>query len=313
MSTASAAVPPEELRQDDDNRRPWSPGPRLGVWGAAGVALLALLETAQALIAPWRAPLTADWQAATGQLRAGFQPGDLIVAAPAWADPVMRLHAGDLVPIPIVARMDDARFGRVWVISQRGAHAAEETGRVQAFEARFGALTLRRFEGVAAQVTYDFLERWQDATVTRWDPVARTSSACPWQTPASGFVCQTSGNSVRRTLVEVDQRIRRALLAPPVPGGVVAVEFRAVTLGRELAVAAGLHDTWARKSPGTVCFEVWIAGQPVRSVTVDNRGGWRAFTIDTAARLGQSVPVRFQISSPQPTLRFLAFAAEARR
>jgi hypothetical protein len=172
-------------------------------------------------------------------------------------------------------------------------------------------LTLRRLDRRPADVTYDFLERWQEAIVTRWDPAARLSTPCPWQ--ADRFVCPISGNSVHRELVEVDTRIRRAILAPPVMRDIVAVEFPAVSLGRELVVAVGLHDAWARKSPGTVTLEVWIAGQPVRTTVADNRSGWRLLHIDTSARDGQPVPVRFQISSPRPEQRLLAFAAEARR
>jgi hypothetical protein len=276
-----------------------------------GLVLLAALETAQALIAPGRAPTRADWQTATQQLRTEFQPGDLIVASPGWADPLMRMHVGELLPIPHAARMDDARFGRVWVLGQHGAHAPEEAGRRMVFAQQFGALTLRRFEGVPAQLTYDFLERWQEARVVDWDPVRSLASPCPWA--QDSFVCPRAGNTVRRTLVEVDQQIRRAILAPPVAGAIISVEFPAVPLGRELVVAAGLHDTWARKSPGTAHLEVWVAGHPAQSADIGNRSGWHRLRIDTAARAGQTVPVRFQISSPQPALRNLAFAAEARR
>ncbi|MEO8214287.1 MAG: hypothetical protein ABI560_13895 [Myxococcales bacterium] len=303
MTTVSAAVP-EQIR-------PWSPGARGGAWGAVGLILLAVLETAQALVAPGRAATAADWQAATQQLRADFQPGDLIVAAPAWADPVMRMHVGDLLPVAYAARMDDARFGRVWVLGQHDAHAPEELGRGAVFNHHFGALTLRRFDRPPAQITYDFLERWQDARVIDWDPGRRVASPCPWA--GDSFVCPRTGNTVRRTLVEVEQQIRRAILAPPVAGEIIALEFPAVPLGRELVIAAGLHDTWARKSPGTAHLEVWVAGQPVQSADIGNRSGWHRLRIDTAARAGQTVPVRFQISAPQPTLRYLAFAAEARR
>lgn len=114
-------------------------------------------------------------------------------------------------------------------------------------------------------------------------------------------------------LVEVDNTIRRALLAPPVMGGVVAVEFQQASLGRELVVGVGLHDTWARKSPGAVTFEVWIAGARAATTVVDNRSGWHRLRVDTAAHDGKQVPVRFHISSLLPALRQLSFAAEARR
>ena len=51
-----------------------------------------------------------------------------------------------------------------------------------------------------------------------------------------------------------------------------------------LAVAVGLHDTWARKIPGTVTFEVWVGGAPVASTIVTNRSGWQHLRIDTARR-----------------------------
>lgn len=291
--------------------RPSSVGTRLGMAGALGVVLLALVETAQALLAPSRAPTAADWVAAAAEVRRQFRPGDLLVAAPSWADPILRMHAGDLLPVAAAARMDDARFGRVWEIAQRGARAPEASVGAVVHEQRFGALTVRRTERAAAAVTYDFLERWQDAYVTRWDPVQRSSTPCPWANEA--FRCPAFGVEARRTLVEVDNTIRRAILAPPTPNAVVGVEFPSVTLGRELAVAVGLHDTWARKMPGTVTFEVWVAGVPAATAVVTNRSGWQHLHVDTAGRAGQQVPVRFHISSRTPLSRLLAFAAEARR
>jgi hypothetical protein len=114
-------------------------------------------------------------------------------------------------------------------------------------------------------------------------------------------------------LVEVDNTIRRAILAPPTLNAVVGVEFPSVTLGRELVVAVGLHDTWARKIPGTVTFEIWVGGAPAATTVVTNRSGWQHLRVDTSNRAGQRVPVRFHISSRTPMSRLLAFAAEARR
>ena len=175
--------------------------------------------------------------------RREFRPGDLIVAAPAWADPLMRMHAGDLLPISIAARMDDARFGRVWVISQKRAHASEEAGRTVTYEGRFGALTLRRFEGSGAGQL-----RLRRAVAGRRGHQLEPGDADQHALSlGSGQLCLSAVRQHRRgTLVEVDQQIRRAVLAPPAPGVITAVEWPAVALGKELAVAAGLHDTWAR-------------------------------------------------------------------
>ena len=286
------------------------PGARLAIALALGLALLATLETAQALIAPRRAPRAADWQALAAEVRAGFRAGDLIVAAPGWADPVLRQYLGDLITIPMATRMDDARYGRVWEVSEHDARAPEARGTTTRAQ-RFGALGLRLVERQPAHLTYDFLERWADARVSRWDPAAPHLDVCPWQ--GDRFVC-AAGGTVHRELVEVDTHLRTAVLAPPVPRAVLVIEWPAVPLGRELVLRAGLHDVWARKlGHGTVQVDVWMDGQWVTGATIGNRSGWTPIRIDTSARDGGKAAVRLQITSPEPQLRHLAFAAEARR
>lgn len=286
------------------------PGAPLAIALVVGLALLAALEAAQALIAPHRAPRPEDWQAVAAEVRAGFRPGDLIVVAPRWADPVLRQYLGDVITIPMAARMDDARYGRVWEVSEQGAHAPEAHGTTTRAQ-RFGALGLRVVDRKPAQITYDFLDRWADARVSRWEPDAGRVGACPWQ--VDRFVCP-AGGSVHRELVEVDTRIRAALLAPPLPHAVLVIEWPQVALGRELIFRAGLHDVWARKlGRGTVQVDVWMDGQWVTGAVIGNRSGWAPIRIDTSARDGGTAAVRVQISARDPHLRHLAFAAEARR
>jgi uncharacterized Zn-binding protein involved in type VI secretion len=299
---SDAAAPPPELGRTRS---------RLGLYAVGAVVALALIETAVAVIAPLRAPTDANWAAAERDVRAGFQPGDLIVAAPAWADPVMRMHLGDLIPLATAGRMDGARYGRVWEIDQRGARAPEgRDGRVVA-ETRHGALTVRRVERIGAAVSYDFLARWNDAHVSRVD-ASGAVMPCPFQ--GDRFQCPQIGfNYVKRQIVEVDTTLRQALLAQPVDGARVVVEFPAVRLGREIAVATGLSNVWMRKAAaGTVDLTVAIDGQPALRVTTSNRNGWLISHVDTAARAGQTAAVRFEVTSPAAYARYFAFAAEAR-
>jgi hypothetical protein len=287
-------------------------GRRLGLAVAAGIAVLAIVETSVALVAPGRAPKDADWQAAAQQVRAGFKPGDLIVAAPAWADPIMRVHLGDLVPLPIAARFDDARFGRVWELGQRGAHAPEAARGAVAVEQRFGGLTLRRVERPPAEITYDFLDHWTEARVTRV-PRGRPEIACPWS--VTRFQCpDISFNFVELRTVEVDTTVHRGLLAQPVADATVVIEYPAVALGRELVIATGLHDVWMRKAgAGGVDLKVFVAGTPVAAVEATNDSGWLLTHVDTSAHAGRVVSVRFEISSPTPYQRHFVLAGEARR
>jgi hypothetical protein len=295
--------------------RPLSAGPpaaaRWPLLVAAAVVALAFVEAGVALVAPALAPTDAQWQAAARQVRAGFRAGDLIVAAPAWADPLLRLHLGDLIPVAVAGRLDDARYGRVWEVSQRGAHAPEAARGAVVEEQRFGALTLRRVERAPAVVTYDFLSRAAEARVTRTE-AGLPDVACPWA--GDRHQCPEGFLFARLQTVEVDTHLRHALLTQPVGGATVVIEYPAVTLGRELVVATGLHDVWARKAAhGEVDLRVVVAGVPAATIVSKNETGWLLTRVDTAAQAGRTAPVRFEVTSPAPAARHFALAAEARQ
>jgi hypothetical protein len=280
----------------------------------AGVVLLAAVEAASAVIAPFRAPRDEDWRAAAAAVRAGFRPGDLVVAAPAWADQVMRLHLGDLVPVKVAARLDAARYGRIWEISQRGATADDVrggAGGAVAHRSRHGALTLRRWEREPAAVTFDFFDQWAAARVARVD-AGRGEIAC--ERGGDRFQCPNIGfNFVQPQLLEIGTTMRNALYAQPVEGATVVMEWAAVPLGRELAVGSGLHHVWLRKGgEGTVELRVLVGGGEVGRTRASNRSGWRVDRFDTSAFTGRTAPVRFEISSAQPFSRHFGFTAEAR-
>jgi hypothetical protein len=223
----------------------------------------------------------------------------------------MRMHLGDLIPVATAGRMDAARFSRVWEISQRGARAPEARAGKIVFESRQGALTVRRVERSGAVVSYDFLARWNEARVSRIDSNGAVIP-CPFQ--GDRFQCPLVGfNYVKRQTVEVDTTLRQALLTQPVGGARVVVEFPAVVLGREIAVATGLSNVWMRKAAkGTVDLTIAIDGRPAFRVTTSNQSGWLISHVDTTARAGQTAAVRFEVTSPAPYARHFAFAAEAR-
>jgi hypothetical protein len=284
---------------------------RLSAALAAVVVLLALYETAAALIAPLRAPTDADWRSAAVAVRAQFHQGDLVVAAPAWADPVMRLHLGDLVPVKVAARLDAARYGRIWVVSQRGARADEALGAGVAAESRHGALVVRRYERRPAAVSYDFLAEWTHARVVRAEP---GRGEIPCQRVVDRFQCPNiSFNFVRPELLEIGTTMHNALYTQPVGGAAVVLEYPGVPLGRELAVGAGLHHVWLRKyGDGTVVLRVLVDGREVGRSEASNRTGWRVDRFDTSGFAGKRGVVRFEITSAKPFSRHFGFAAEAR-
>lgn len=126
----------------------------------AAAALLALStwEIGTLLRVHAAAPADDDWARAEAAVRKGFAPGDLVVFAPAWMDPVGREHLGDLLGVHAAARMDAARYGAIWEVSARGASAPEATVPAD-LDQTFGALRVRRHPHTAAHVTWDLAAR----------------------------------------------------------------------------------------------------------------------------------------------------------
>jgi hypothetical protein len=279
------------------------------VVAGGAIVLLVVVETLTALTARWRVPSEADWQRAAAEVRGGFRGGDLIVAAPGWADPLMRQQLGDLVPMPVAGRMDAARFGRIWQISQRGGEAPETKGLQRAVQARHGALTVSRFDKRAAQVTFDFVAGWAKGSLSRIEPDGRVV-AC--SAAGDGHHCVGPGYFTPQIL-EIDTSPRFALHSEPVGRATLALDYDNVPMGRELAVGAGLHNVWKRKGGnGTVKVRVLVNGQDLGSVSAANFSGWTVRAFDTTALAGQTAKVRFEITADNPVSRHLGLAAEAR-
>ncbi len=95
--------------------------------------------------------------------------------------------------------MDDARYPRVWEISQRGARSPEATRGELRADHSFGRLRVRLIEREAASVIYDFVAHTADARVAT-------------QPGGAGVI------GLQRKLVEVDQRLRLAAMTQPVAG-----------------------------------------------------------------------------------------------
>jgi hypothetical protein len=281
---------------------------RFSVVAAAAVVVLALVETVNAVVAPLRSPDESDWKSASATVRAGFRMGDLIVAAPAWADPVMRQQLGDLVPMPVAGRMDAARYGRVWEISRRGARAAETAGGSLAQSSKHRALTVKLWEKKAAQVTFDFLREWRRAELS----VVSANGESPCAVGADRFICM-GGLSLKPELLEIDTTLRNGLALDPIERATVVLTYSSVPLGRELAVAGGLHNVWLRKAgDGKVHLRVLVNDREVGALDGTSQGGWALRRFDTSAWSGKTATVRFEITVDKAQSRHFGFAAEAR-
>ncbi|HZS41843.1 MAG TPA: hypothetical protein VFF06_33670 [Polyangia bacterium] len=300
----------EDLKVVKDPPAP--PRPRRLIYGlAAALALLAAVESAQAMLGA-RATPAADWDAAAAEVRAEFHDGDLIVFAPAWADPIGRAHLGDKVSVEMAGRADADRYARVWEVSIRGARAPETRGLTAERTTRHGRVTVALYRKPAVEVAYDFTSHIDEARVTHSAMNGANESPCYKDVGArAGFRCP--GTRVEGRTLEVDYQPRRGILAPAAAGRITAIEFSDVTLGRELIGYTGLSDFNSRKNgAGPVDLRVIVDGRERLRVRQLNDEPWKRFTVDTGTDIAPKHVVRFEISAPVSTWRTFGFHAEAR-
>jgi hypothetical protein len=256
----------------------------LGLVPAVALVAIAGWEIASVAGQPSAAPTDADWRAAADHVRAGQRPGELVVFAPAWIDPLGRRWLGDRVPVEMAARMDADRYGVIWEVARDGARAAETAGLTPGATRRFGALEVRRYERPAAAVVTDFL-----------------------------VAARTLVPAVEVALEEVGFAAHRCVEVVPRPDQSELVVFRDVELGSRLVGYVGLADIFTRRdvrAPGRLA--VAIDGDAVAEVEVGVDDGWVRFEAPT--RPGRATVV-FQATAVGAGARdrHICFAAEARR
>jgi hypothetical protein len=224
------------------------------------------------------------WQTAAKVVRDGYQRGDLIVFAPGWADPIGRMVLGDLIPVETAARMDAARYGRIWELAIRGAAAPETAGLAPVMEKTVGGVTVRRFERTPVTVLADLRELL--ATV------------------------KGEGGMGTLELAEVGFEPHRCIQVVPAPGRPVKLTFPAVPLGTSLVGYVGLADIFTRREirePGKL--DVAIAGKHVASASAGIDDGWVRFEAVTQPGTAD-IEVTVSADAKQ---RLVCFAAETRR
>lgn len=260
-----------------------------GLVPAVALAAIAAWSTCRTVGAGAGVPGDAAWAQAAALVRAGHQPGDLIVFAPRWIDPVGRLHLGDLIPVEMAARLDADRYARIWELDIRGARAPETRG-LRAVEARtIGGVTVRRFERAPAEVVTDVLDL---------PPPAMTGLA------ARGPV---------KVLAEVGFEPHRCWQVVPSANQEVTLRWDAVTFGRELVMGVGLADVFTRRdvrAPAEVIVEVGAREVTRARVGVDS--GW--VRVRGATEAGSApLTVRVRAIGPDSRDRLVCVAIEARR
>lgn len=231
-----------------------------------------------------------DWKAAGDAVRAGFVPGELVVAAPPWADPLMRREVGDLITVEAAARMDAARFPAIWELSIRGAVAPEVAGLAPNLEIHAGPVRVRRYPQQAATVLTDFVAAF---------PTAKAAGD------------RDGGPSVE--LEEVGFAPHRCVRIIPRPNGTATLTYEGVALGSTLVGYVGLADVFERRDiRDPARLEVLVNGTSVASTTVGVDSGWTRWASTTKAGAA-TVEFRATALGPKARRRLVCFAAEARQ
>jgi hypothetical protein len=262
-----------------------SPRPSpIAVVPALLLVMISLWEVCAARRDAVSVPGDAAWHAAAERVRAGYRPGDLIVFAPDWIDPVGRRELGDLIPLAAAARMDAARYGRIWELAIRGARSPDTAGLAPALAEDHAGVAVRRYERAPALVVGDVLERLASAV--------------------------SDGARPTLELAEVGFAPHRCLQASPAPGTPLRIRFPAFPLGTELVGYVGIADVFTRRdvrSPGKL--EVELAGKVIASAVAGVDDGWVRFA---AATPPGAADVTFVVRATDAGRR-ICFAAEARR
>jgi hypothetical protein len=278
-----------------------------------------------------RAPTVEEWQALLPAVSALHQPGDLVVAAPEWADPLLRQALGPkLMALRDVARPDATRYERAIEVSTLGARAPDLEGFRVVREEEAGPFRLRVLENQKpAHVRFDFVDRLSPGVVTVRE-VADEERGCPWLVnarvatgglhghiafPPQRFQC--AGRDERFVGITViddqDYRPRRCVYAHPPDQGYLSLRYDGVPLGDTLYGYAGLSYFTMRDGVGTpVELTVLIDGEvAVRHVHEDERG-WQRFAASAGSRAGTTANVEIRVRSERSAQRHFCFHLDTR-
>jgi hypothetical protein len=193
------------------------------------------------------------------------------------------LHLGDLMPIEMAARMDAARYGRIWEVAIDGAHAPEVEG-LEPVKTIDGDVTARLYERTPVTVLADVVDRVAGA---------RSENGMP-----------------HVELDEVGFAPHRCIEVTPSSDKSARITFPQVPLGGELVGYVGIADIFTRRDERSpVRLDVEIAGAVVASATAGVDDGWVRFSAPTTPG---TADVTFVASATARGKR-ICFAAEARK
>lgn len=299
--------------------------------GFALVPLLGLGELGAHFFFALRPPNEAQWRASAPQLASLRKDQELVLVAPAWAEPAARMVLGDSVmPMRDVARPDESRYATAMEISIVGARSKYTRGWRELEKHKVGKFEVRRLENPGHQkILYDFVDHVNgtDATASMTAP---KETACPWNDralaisgglggaptfPAQRFVCPGPPHwFVGVTVVEdQDYLARRCIMMHATDKGTVQATFHKVPLGAEIRGHSGMRMVIERELTGApIVLEVLIDGEKVGQDVHYDGEFWKPWKVALGAHAGKTAEVTFRVSSQQESNRQMCWEADTR-
>lgn len=295
------------------------------------VPLIGIVELVAHGVFASRAPSQEDWASLPAAVERLRRPGDLVVVAPEWADPIARQTLGEAVmPLADVARADTSGHRHAIEVSVLGQRSAELASFRELERVDAGPFRLRRLENTRyVPVLYRFDDHvTPDAlAVSVLDP-SGSVEACAFTDralatagglgghpayPRARFRCPGGEWSFVGVTVIDDERYRprRCIFAHPAPhGGVLRLDFDAVPSGRVLRGYAGLPYLVFRDGIGTpVTLRAFVDDEAVGQSVHDDRDGFTRFEFRVPPRTAPEMRVRFEVTSPDASARHFCFTA----
>ena len=316
----------EEPESGTPPRRPGRPVGFTAKLFAVAVLVMVGVEVAATLIQHGSAARPGHWKDAAAKVKAERKPGEPVLFAPLWVEPLGRHHLGDQLDPELLMLSDVDSHQRVFEVSVRGKRHPWLVGQRPSQRWTLGRVTVALYEReTPAEVLFDFTARIQDARVTLIQNASEASKdarvrRCRWKNGARGrrgrFTCdpRRGWNWVGPHLAEVAHRPYRCIFAHPVDEHVVRITFPAVKMGNTLVGYTGIDDFENRKrSDAPVVLKVFAGPKQIKVVHHQNAWPWRRFTVVTRAHAGQSLPVSFEVSTPAAFARTFCFAAQTRK
>jgi hypothetical protein len=309
-----------------------TPGPRKrrgrGLWPAL-IPLAGVVELSLHLWFAGRAPRFDDYAAAIPALDELRAEGDLVLMAPAWAEPALRSAAGDLrMPLSDVARADDEGHRHAVEVAILGARSEAHGGWREVDRREVGPFVLRRLENPRwTETIFDFVDHLHDETNAVAVPAGSCDAVLDAQPSAGGlfghptfparrWLCPSGPFVHASVTVIADQRFRprRCIWAHPPPQGELTITYRQVSLGDRIVGHGGLYWIIERERRGApIELRVIVDGDEVGRYRHADGDGWSPFALPLGAHAGaRAAEVTFAVSSVDWRHRHFCFEARTR-